>query len=53
MPFIDLPFGLKPILHFASGLAFAVVPEFVCPAGNLLFQANIYIHVEGGFGMVW
>ena len=53
MPLIDFPFRLKPVFHFASRLAFAVVPEFVCPVGNLFFQTHIYIHVKDGFGMVW
>jgi len=46
MPFIDLPFRLKPIGQVASVFATVVAPKFMRSLGNLFFQAHVFVHLE-------
>ena len=48
MPFIDLPFRLKPVGQFVSGFAIALVPQFVRALSNLFFQTDVFVHLENG-----
>ena len=49
MPFIDLAFRLKPVGQVVSVLATALMPEFICPLGNLFFQTHVFVHMENRF----
>ena len=54
MPFMDFPFRLKPVGQFVPWFTTALVPQFVRPLSDLLFQADIFVHSEnwsGGFGI--
>jgi len=45
MPFIDLPFRLKPVSPYASRLRATLVPQFVRALSNLFFQADVIINL--------
>jgi hypothetical protein len=53
MPFIDLPFRLKPIGQVAPVFATAPVPKFIRSLGNLFFQAYVLVHMEDWRGVFW
>ena len=46
MPFIDLAFRLKPVGQVVSVFATALMPKFMRPTGNLLFQARLFVNME-------
>ena len=50
MPFIDLPFRLKPVAQIMSMFAAFLLPKFMRALGDLLFQTHIFIHIEDWLG---
>ena len=50
MPFGDLPFCLKPIGQVVPVFTVSSLPKFMCPPGNLLFQAHVFVHHQDRCG---
>jgi len=46
MPFIDLAVRLKPVGQVISVFVTALMPKFMRSPGNLLFQTQIFVHME-------
>jgi hypothetical protein len=50
MPFVDLPFRLKPVGQIASVFVTSLPPKFVRALRNLFLKAYALVHLENWRG---
>jgi len=50
MPFVDLPFSLKPVGQIASVFVISPLPKFVRALRNLLLKAYTLVHLKNWLG---
>ena len=46
MPFVNLPLRLPPIIHVTPVLTAPLMPEIVCPLGDLFLEAEILVNLK-------
>src|SRR5258705_10482099 len=46
MPFVDLPFRLKPVCQIVSEFAIAMLPKLMRPLGNLFLATQVLVHMK-------